>query len=195
MAIDLSERKAAEEAIQRSQQKIESLHEATRLLAASTTEERICQLTVNTAEEILDFSLCTLDLVEGGKLVVKATSRGLPLGASQESSLKEGLAGKTHQTGRTHIFGSLDDAPEARPTREGFRSGISAPIGALGVFQVASTKPNAFRDEEARLLELLLGHTAEALKRIRLQAELKEQAVRDLLTLVYNRRYFSEIIE
>jgi len=46
-----------------------------------------------------------------------------------------------------------------------------------------------------RLLELLLGHTEEAIQRIRLQNELRNHAIRDPLTGVHNRRYFNEIIE
>jgi diguanylate cyclase (GGDEF)-like protein len=63
------------------------------------------------------------------------------------------------------------------------------------VFQVASTEENAFSTEDVRLLELLLGHTGEAVHRIRLQERLKEQALRDPLTGVYNRRYFNQVIE
>ena len=45
------------------------------------------------------------------------------------------------------------------------------------------------------MLELLLGHTVEAVQRIRLQSELRDQATRDPLTGVFNRRYFREAIE
>jgi diguanylate cyclase (GGDEF)-like protein/PAS domain S-box-containing protein len=192
---ELAERTQVEENLRESNRKIERLHEAARALSACSTEDEICRSSVRAAEDILDFSLCTLDLVEGDKLVVKATSRELPSGASEESPLDEGLAGKTYLTGMTQVFGTLDEAPEAKPTRQEFQSGISSPIGRLGVFQAVSTRENAFTNEDARLLELLLGHTVEALKRIRLQQELKEQAIRDPLTSTYNRRYFSEVIE
>ncbi len=192
---ELAERKQVEENLRESKRKIERLHEAARTLAACTTEDEACRASVAAAEDILDFSMCTLDLIEGDRLVVKATSSELPSGASEESSLDEGLAGKTYLTGVTQIFGTLDEAPEAKPTRQEFQSGMSAPIGNLGVFQAVSTRKNAFTEEDARLLELLLGHTVEALKRIRLQQELREQAILDPLTSTYNRRYFSEVIE
>ena len=94
-----------------------------------------------------------------------------------------------------HFTIGLDRVPAARPTQEAFQSGISAPIGDIGVFQVVSTHVNAFTDEDVRMLELLLGHTIEAVKRIRLQAKLREQAFHDPLTGVYNRRYFNQVIE
>jgi len=192
---DITDRKLAEGALRQSNRKVQELHRATSELAACVTEDEVYQLTVRAAEEILDLTLCTLDIVQGDKLVVKATSKQLPPGASTESSLDEGLAGKTYRTGKTCVFGSLDEVPEAQPTREEFRSGISAPIGDLGVFQVVSVRPNAFTEEDARLLELLLAHTRESVKRIRLQKELEEQAIRDPLTSAYNRRYFNEAIE
>jgi len=191
---DVTERVKAENALRDSKWKIESLHKTARLLEACDSDEEVYRLTVKAAEEILELSMCTLDVVEGNKLVVKATSSNLPPEASKPIDLDIGLAGKTYRTGKTTVFGSMDEVPGARPTREDFKSGISAPIGGIGVFQVASKTEDAFTEEDARLLELLLGHTAEALKRIHLQNKLKEQAIRDPLTGVYNRYYLNELL-
>jgi diguanylate cyclase (GGDEF)-like protein/PAS domain S-box-containing protein len=193
---DITARKEAEERLRKSSQKIVRLHEVAQYLEGCEDEDEAYRATVEAAEEILDFTLASLDIVEGDKLAVKATSVELPPDASRESSLANGgLAAKTYRTRKTTIFGSMDEVPEATPTREEFRSGISAPIGDIGVFQVVSTQVNAFIDEDARLLELLLGHTVEAVKRIRLQAKLREQAMRDPLTGIYNRRYFNQVVE
>lgn len=194
--IDITEWKRSEEALKETNRKVERLHEAAHRLESCKTEEDIYQLTVEAAEKILDFSMCTLDIVEGSKLVIKATSSRLPPGATRESDLESGgLAAKTYHTGKTYVFDNLDEVPEARPTREDFKSGISAPIGNIGVFQVASNEPGAFTWEDARLLDLLLGHTVEAIKRIRLEIELKEQAIHDPLTDAYNRYYLSQALE
>lgn len=193
---DITERKQAARALEQAREKIEQLHEIARQLEACESENDIYRTTIAATEKILSFSMCTLDIVEGQKLLIKATSSGLPPDASQESDLEEGgLAAETYRTGETTVFGSLDEVPEATPSRSDLRSGISTPIGNFGVFQVASTEANAFGDEDVRLLELLLGHTAEALHRIRLQEKLKEQALRDPLTGIYNRRYFNQVIE
>jgi len=181
--------------LQIANQRLRGLYAASGQLAGCMTEEDVYRITVQAAEEILEFTLCTLDMVEGDRLVVKATSTQVPPTESAESSLDEGLAGKTHRTGKTYVFGSLDEVPEALPTREDFRSGISTPIGGMGVFQVVSTRPNAFTEEDARSLELLLTHTREAIKRIRLQQQLREQAIRDPLTAAYNRRHSEEVIK
>ena len=188
-------RKRADKAIQEARRKVERLHEAAHDLEECVTEAEAYQSTVKAAEEILDFSTCTLDVIEGNKLVVKATTSGLPPETSRESSLDGGgLAVKTYRTGQTYVFGSLDEVPEAEPTQPTFKSGISVPIGRIGVFQVASNEANAFTQDDARMLELLVGHTAEAVNRIRLQCNLEEQATRDPLTGVFNRRYFMQTV-
>jgi len=43
--------------------------------------------------------------------------------------------------------------------------------------------------------EKILGYTYEALNRLSLENKLKEQVIHDPLTGVYNRRYFTQIIE
>jgi diguanylate cyclase (GGDEF)-like protein/PAS domain S-box-containing protein len=196
MISDITQQKMVEEALRRSRMKTEGLHEIASLLEACSSEQEAYQITVDAAEKILSFSLCTLDVVEGKKLLVKATSSGLPPGASVESDLDESsIAAQTYKAGKTIRFGNLGEVPQASPTRNDFRSGISAPIGDFGIFQVVSTQENAFDSEDQKLLELLLGHTAEAVQRIRLQSELREQATRDPLTGVFNRRYFREAID
>jgi diguanylate cyclase (GGDEF)-like protein/PAS domain S-box-containing protein len=193
---DVREQMKAERRLQKTGLKLERLHEAASRLETCRNEEEVYRATVGAAEEILQFGLCSLDMVEGDRLIVKATSAGLAPEASVAASLsEENLATTTLHTRRTIVFGRPEEVPTARPTRTGFQSGISAPIGNVGVFQVASEEENAFTAEDVRLLELLLGHTAQAIARIRLEEELVTLANRDPLTGVYNRRYFNQVIE
>jgi diguanylate cyclase (GGDEF)-like protein len=103
--------------------------------------------------------------------------------------------GKTYRHGKTYVLREIRTAAKVLPSRTEYLSLISAPIGDIGVFQVASIKPDAFTEEDARLLELLLGHTSSAIKRIRLQNELKEQAIHDSMTGLHNRYYLNQVIE
>lgn len=192
---ELAERKEAEDALLESKVKIENLHEVARHLEACETEYEVYQLTVEAAEQILPFSICTLVIVEGNKLMAKVTSSELPPGSGRESAFDERLARETYRTGKTYVFGSSDDVAEAGSTKLNFQSGIIAPISDMGVFQVFSTSPAAFTKDDAWLLELLLGHTGEAVRRIRLQNKLKEQATRDPLTGLYNRHYLDQALE
>jgi len=193
---DITDLKKAEEDLHRSRRKIEGLHDVARSLEACQSEQEAYQITIQAAEKVLQFTLCSLDIVEGNKLVVKATSSGLPPDASEESDIDEtSIAAATLKSGRTVRFNNIAEVPDARPTRNDFTSGLSSPLGTFGVFQAVSPQENAFSEEDQRLLELLLGHTTEAVQRIRLQSELRDQATRDPLTGVFNRRYFREAIE
>ncbi len=193
---DVREQLEAERRVDEGRVKLERLHEAASLLEGCRSEGDVYRATVDAAQVILRFTLCSLDIIEGDQLVVKATSARLAPEASVATSLsEENLATKTLRTRQTTMFGRPEEAPEARPTKTGFQSGISAPIGEVGVFQAASEEMDAFTVEDVRLLELLLGHTAQAIARIRLQEELVIQANRDPLTGVYNRRYFNQVIE
>jgi len=117
---DITTRKQAETALRQSSEKIERLHKTAHELEACEDEDQVYRLTVKAAEQTLSFSLCTLDIVEEDKLVVKATSSALPPQASQGGKLEEGgLAAKTYRTKQTTVFGSMDEVPEATPTRSG----------------------------------------------------------------------------
>jgi len=192
---DIRDRKHTEEALLEANRKVEELHQAAYRLADAKSEDDVCRLTVHAAEEILSFTKCTLDIVEGDHLVVKATSDGIKPGESRNMPLEEGgLASETLKTGQTYVFGSLEEVPNARPTHSEIQSGISLPLGSFGVFQVVSKEAHAFSQEDAKLLGLLIRHAAEAMERIHLHTELEEQATHDPLTGVYNRRHFTERI-
>ena len=192
---DVRSRRRTEDTLRDVNRKVEQLHQAAYRLADAKAADDVYRETVRSAEVILAFTKCTLDILEGDRLVVKATSGGIVPGESQDAPLEQGgLAAETLRTKETYVFGSLAEVPVARPTHSDFQSGISVPIGDFGVFQAASKERDAFSHEDARLLGLLVRHAAEALERIRLHSELEEQATRDPLTGVFNRRHFTERI-
>ena len=197
LVAEITEHKQAKQSLQQTADRIERLLDTVHELELCEDEDQVYQLAIRTAEQTLSLQMYTLDIVEGGKLTVKeASPSGLLPEDNQVGEVETGgLALKTYRTGETIMFGSLSEVPEATPVREDICSGISAPIGDIGVFQVISTEPDAFTQNDARMLNLLLGHTYEAIRRIRLQQDLRHQAIHDPLTGVYNRRYFNEVIE
>ncbi len=194
---DISARKLAEVALRETSRKIADLHQAAHRLETCEDKEDIYRLAVDTAEKILGFPTCCLYIVAGDKLVVKATSSEAVARVGQEIPLEGrggGLAAETICTGEACSFSGAEEAPESCLGDVTLQSGISVPLNHLGVFQIRSPLRGAFTEEDTRLLELLAGYTAEALRRTRLQQELRDQATRDPLTGVYNRRYFTEVI-
>jgi diguanylate cyclase (GGDEF)-like protein/PAS domain S-box-containing protein len=192
---DITDRVRAEEAVRESREKLEKLHDVARRLSACTGEEEVYHLIVDAAKKILTFSFCSLGIVEGRKIVTKMSDPPPYPDEIPSTSVDDGLMGKTYRNGKMYILGERREAPNGRHSRLEYLSLISAPIGDLGVFQVASIEPDAFTEDDTRLLELLLGHTAAAIKRIRLQDELKEQAIHDSLTGLHNRYYLSQIVD
>ena len=194
---DISVRKLAEATQRETSRKITELHRAAHELETAEDEEDVCQMAVDAAERVLGFLACSLHVVVGDMLVARATSSEAVATMGEDLAIRGeqgGLAAETLRIGETIHFSGADEGSESCLAHPALRSGLSVPVGSLGVFQVRATERDAFTEEDSQLLELLAGYTVEALRRIRLQEELKEQATRDPLTGVYNRRYYIEVI-
>jgi diguanylate cyclase (GGDEF)-like protein len=80
----------------------------------------------------------------------------------------------------------------------GMRSEIALPLlfaaPLVGVLNVESPQPSFFDDEDRVLLEVIANHLATALANLSSQQSLREQAIRDPLTGLFNRHYFNSII-
>lgn len=192
---DITEQKKIEERLSANKKKIELLHRVAIEMETLHDEEEVYHLVTKSAEEILKFSICCLDMIEGDRLVVKSVSSGSPPDGYRASSpIDQGLAGKTIITGRSYLIKDLLDMEEegAEPVLSEYRSAISVPIGDIGVFQVISTQIDAFDEEDLNMVELLISHTTAAIERIRTAKEIKYVSFHDKLTGLYNRFFFEE---
>ncbi|MFH1689345.1 MAG: GGDEF domain-containing protein, partial [Candidatus Eisenbacteria bacterium] len=63
-----------------------------------------------------------------------------------------------------------------------------------GVFEVLAQDVAAFDSEDVRLLELLLGHARASVRNLELRDQLREQAIRNPLTGLFNRRHLDDAI-
>ncbi len=178
---DVSERARMERELVERKEKIETLHGVVSRLEACETESEVFSLTVDAAEGVLNFDVCAVDAVRGDRLVKQAISADVPEEEyTAETSVEEGIAGRTHREGRTVRIDDLADEPEATDGDGRFRSILSAPIGDRAVFQAASTEPAAFDRADQELAELLLSHVADALERIAFEDRLREERDRFL---------------
>ncbi|MGC9529363.1 MAG: GAF domain-containing protein [Candidatus Bipolaricaulaceae bacterium] len=173
--------------------KLTGLHRAVQRLQQCSSEEQVLQTAVQVAQNNLGFEICAIDLAEGDVLYPKALS-GAAAGMARPSRRGENITAKSWEEGRT-LWGNVRDFPEARPARPDLASFISTPIGKLGVLQVVATRPDAFTASDARLAEILAGHLREEIQRVRLEEELKQQAIRDPLTGLFNRRSMAQVME
>jgi len=181
-----------EERLREFGRKLAALHELSHKLQRCTSAEEVCQLAVKGLERILRFSYAVIGLRQG-ELIVPVAEAGLFAGKSQPFRVGEGLAGKTLASGKT-FWGPVSQFPEAKPKDPRFTAVISVPIGDRGVLQVGETRPDAFSEEDVAIVEILARHIFEELRRVELEAELREQAIRDPLTGLYNRRFLDEVL-
>lgn len=181
----VSARKFAEAALRETSRKIAELHHAAHQSETCEDEEQIYLMAVDAAERVLGFLECSLRIRVGDKLVVKAISSEAVSMVGQEIPVEGrdgGLAAETIRTEVASRFGRAEEAPEPCICNPTLESWIGVPLDHLGAFQIRSPFRRTFTEEDTRLLGLLAGHTAEALRRIRLQQDLREQAARDPLT-------------
>ncbi len=195
---DITERKWATERLNRSRRRIESLHGIARSLEKSDSEKRVYDCVISAACMILDFPACMISVIRKDKLVPVFFSTPDLAEVQREIFLPgEGLAGRSYLLKKT--LTAQQNTPLNQSGSEVKHSSyfplIGSPVGTLGVFTGFGSGSDQIEDEQANLLELLLGHASEAVNRIRLHRELRAQAIHDPLTSVYNRLYFDEAIE
>jgi len=194
---DITQRKRATERLARSRERIERLHEITGRLERCTTEAEVYEITVSCGCGILSFEECTVYVVTKDRLAPSFYSNSDMEGQLEETAPGRGLPGSAFMRQRTML-------PEAGQAGAGdcfvldgrtFRPILVSPIGSFGVFVGYSAEAAEPDAEQVSLLKMHLGHLSEAIKRIRLHEELKEQALHDPLTGVFNRNYFNRFIE
>ncbi|MCF7875913.1 diguanylate cyclase [Candidatus Bipolaricaulota bacterium] len=192
---DITDRKKAEQALNEERNKLKNLHDVVDELQQQDTEQDLLQHTIEVAERALEFEICSIMLVRGDQLVSEALSPGVAFKAPTSFKSNEGVAGETLQKGQTVWLDDVRNFSEAKEPADRFRAAISSPIGELGVIQVISEEVADFDKQDVELTEILAGHLREELKRVRLEGELRQQAIRDPLTGLYNRRYFNETLK
>ncbi len=170
---DITEKKETQEKLEVTVDKIKDLHRLSARLESITEEEEVYDLIVHATKNILDFNLCSVEIANGGEFIIKASSTDKPV-ELEDTFPMIGLAGRSFRTGKTLVSNDIHNDDRAAPDNEIYRSGITIPIGSMGVFQIISTKKDDFDERDVELAELLTYNATEALKRIKHEKELKE---------------------
>ncbi len=176
---DITEKKERKRALKESKEKIEKLHEVATELEGCKEEEEILDLTIEAAQDILDFNDLALAIAdeENEEFVIKKTLRG-EYDEGTRLSLDTGYLGKTYRENRSYVISDSHEDDVAEPASDEYRSAISVPIGDMGVFQAISDEKNHFDEEDLEMVETLVSHTTQVLKRIRSEKELRRSEKR-----------------
>ncbi|MCF7891342.1 diguanylate cyclase [Candidatus Bipolaricaulota bacterium] len=190
---DVTERIRAQKSLKVERERLKKLHHAVDRFQSCQTEEELYETTLEVTRDALGFDISLIYIARGQGLVPVASNK---LETSELPSYEKdaALVGTTYTNGETIWGDDVREVEEAKPEVPQLRGYMSVPIGDLGVFQASSRTKGAFTEVDIELAEILAGHLNEEIKRIRLEEKLKEQAIRDPLTGLYNRRYFNETL-
>ncbi len=151
--------------------KLESLHVAVSGIAAATSVEEVFETVVDAADDVLAFDVCGVFLARDGRLEPVALSD--PDAVAEPYAVDEGVIGETFQSGTPTLVRDAARNERATPADESFQSGVSVPLGEVGVLQAVSEERNYYDESDVELAELLAIHAAEAVTRIRSQRDLR----------------------
>jgi len=171
-------------------------------LAAASTRPQVVTSTLDFLVEQFDFELSNILLAAEEGMLEIAGLRGpyhqgrFDVGASVPSG--EGIVGWVAENRRPLLVPNVESDARYVESLSGTRSELAVPVlfsgSMLGVINVESQQAAFFDGEDRQLLEVVANHLAIALSNLASQDTLREQAIRDPLTGLFNRHYFNSII-
>ena len=178
---DITQQKEAELAFATSNDRMVRLHEASHRLATLESEHEILAYVVRTCEQELPFVT---------PIVYVAT--GDTLHPATDTHASEQATSPILVEGTGPVAAAYRSRTLVRPTSSDRT--LYVPIPEVGVLVARIEGPGSLSEEDGRWIELLLQHVSEDVKRVRLRQKLQEQARRDVLTGVFNRRHLLDAI-
>ena len=178
------------------------IHDLAHMLVGATSVDELAASTLDFLREQYSLQRSVILLRDGDELVIRGVrnpgeKNGLDVG--QRLQLGEGIVGwvAEHNT-----YALVADVQDDSRYLEGFpeiRSEIAVPVmisdEVLGVLNVESPQVAGFDEEDRQLLASAAAQLAVALSNLNAQERLREQAVRDSLTGLFNRHYLNEVID
>ncbi|MDD4903306.1 MAG: diguanylate cyclase [Candidatus Bipolaricaulis sp.] len=178
------------------------IYELGQRIAAATTVEQIVASTLDFLVEQFDYQLTSIFLQDRDERLSAAGVRGPydSVGVASGWKLPEGkgIVSWVARNKRTAVVSDVYSDPrylEGLPTT---RAELAVPLlfgeRLVGVLNIESDEAGFFDEEDRQLVEVIASHLATAISNLASQTTLREQAVRDPLTGLFNRHYFNSII-
>ncbi|MFP4142345.1 MAG: response regulator [Thermoplasmata archaeon] len=180
-SLDITDIKEKEKELEKREKVLSELHNVASRIEGVEEEEKVCNIAIEAGEEILEFSSCSIDLIdEEGNLAPVAFSTEIEADIVESRSPKEGgLGGRSFLNDESYVVEDIQENENIEPIREKYRSAISIPIKGHGVFQAFSKEIAQFDEKDLEFSELLIDHVVEALNRI--ESKRKEEFVHSML--------------
>lgn len=163
--------------------------------------EALIDGTLSFLAEQFNFQHSAVLLLEGEDLVVRGIRNpggGRNLTPGQRFSFSQGLVGWAATHRESLLVSDVEDDPRYVVGFSGTRSELVVPMQIgdelIGVLNVESPQPGSFAAEDQLLLEAVAAEVAIAISNLNSQERLRQQAIHDPLTSLYNRHYFNEMI-
>ena len=162
------------------EQTLTSLHEATRALLGTTTEQEVSEVVVDVAADVLDLPGVGIFLFDDDENVLSPEAAtdtllefyGEPIvfGPGRADS----VAWHTYATGQGKVFDDVRNAERVSNPETAARSTLTLPLGDHGVFVASSAEIGVFDDQKRKLVGLLAATTEAALDRVAGQEGIRE---------------------
>ncbi|MFO8109202.1 MAG: PAS domain S-box protein [Thermoplasmata archaeon] len=163
---DISDLKAAQTAVKKSEETLKKLYDASSVVEGMDDIEELYDRAVEIAKIILNFDACSILLEEQGRLMVKASTEKELL-EKILVPLDRWIAGKVYLENQSKLIYDLREEDCAKPLDSRLKSGLYIPIGDVGVFQAHSYEKNCYDKKDLEIAELFVSHVKEAVNRIK----------------------------
>ncbi len=153
----------------RRERRLEALSETTRELMAAETRERIAEIGVEAARDILNLDINAIHLRDDeGRLAPAASTDDLVdlIGDLPTFTGGESIAWRSYDRGEALAVDDVADDPDVFNPESPLRSELHLPLGEHGILIAGSTAPGAFDQEDVVLGEILASNLATALEQV-----------------------------
>jgi diguanylate cyclase (GGDEF)-like protein/PAS domain S-box-containing protein len=184
-SIDITEERQAKNALEETKEKVSRLHDVALRMEKTTDEETVYHSIIDASKNILR--------LDGFAFYLAYDQEVLPLEIGGEVScvqgyvLRSGLLRDSIDSGESSF---VDIQSIKKIVSDCEKSVLIVPIKNVGA--LISCHSDRAEQEEIKLVETLMAHATEAIRRIRSDNEIHYITFHDPLTNLYNRAYFEE---
>ena len=184
-------------------EKIRALHSVGHSFIQAGSLDELYNKTTGLIAKYFNYRYCTIMINRDGNLesVARESNFAGKVPFEDDSTIKigTGITGWVAENGESVMANDVSEDPRYVTGNPDTKSEIAVPIKSgkdlIGVLDVQSKNRDNFSPQDLELLETIAIQLSIAISNITKKEELKEQATRDPLTGVFNRRYFSSVIE